>query len=613
MVVITSFFLFLFGVFVNTGLRDFSHLASARTLLAEIHADTLELRHNEKDFLARKDTSYVDRFVQQSSELGQKLDQLEAELNEVDIPVDAIPAISMRLESYTEKFGKIADKQHEIGLHAKDGLYGALRKAVHAAETIINEHEDYRAKAEMLMLRRAEKDFMLRRDLKYLNKFDKSFAAAESAIGTSGWPVGDREAATQKLNSYRSGFKALVDAEQSIGLSHKDGVLGELHNIVHDLETTLSEFSVRLDEAIAQREESTMLYLEIVLGATGVFITVLLAWISVVISRRAGRVSHNMIQAARGDGDLTRRMKIEGNDEFSDMSNAFNEFASKVQDVLLRVEMVVDKVNVAMNDLADAAASTRDNMQGLGSNTQSVAIALEQMVVAARDVAESTSGISTSSQSANTLAMSGQTTVKNSVEKIKAFAGEFKSASDEISTLHTETENIGSILDVIRSIADQTNLLALNAAIEAARAGEYGRGFAVVADEVRTLAHRSQTSTEEIRELITSLQARAETATGMINQSQSRVEESVTQAGMAGKSLEEIVEAIAQVNAMAIQIASAAEEQSHVVGEITGNASSIEKLARKTSSDAEHTSDISDLLRGGLAELKSELSHFKLR
>ncbi|MDC6668680.1 methyl-accepting chemotaxis protein, partial [Leclercia adecarboxylata] len=103
-------------------------------------------------------------------------------------------------------------------------------------------------------------------------------------------------------------------------------------------------------------------------------------------------------------------------------------------------------------------------------------------------------------------------------------------AASAITQLGADIERVGSVLDVIKSISEQTNLLALNAAIEAARAGEQGRGFAVVADEVRTLAGRTQSSANEIQQMITQLRQASAQAVSTMQAGAQRTHEAVAQA-----------------------------------------------------------------------------------
>ena len=155
--------------------------------------------------------------------------------------------------------------------------------------------------------------------------------------------------------------------------------------------------------------------------------------------------------------------------------------------------------------------------------------------------------------------MAGQT--QRGIEEL---VGNIENAAAVVNRLEKESEGVGVVLDVIKGIAEQTNLLALNAAIEAARAGEQGRGFAVVADEVRTLASRTQESTHEIEEMIERLRAGARESVAVMGAALDQGQSGAEQVANTLAALTEISGAVNKINDMNTQIATAAEEQSHV-------------------------------------------------
>ncbi|MGI9890087.1 methyl-accepting chemotaxis protein [Vibrio chagasii] len=323
-------------------------------------------------------------------------------------------------------------------------------------------------------------------------------------------------------------------------------------------------------------------------------------------------LSEALTQLAQGRGDLTQRIDITRMDEIGKLAELVNQFLSQMQSMLKGVvEHSHDLNNHAekANQLATQSSIRVENQQ---NDINQIATAIHEMSATAAEVASHAELTASASQASATACNDGQEVIQQNRDAITRLATQVEDAANVIRELENNAQSINQILSTIQGIAEQTNLLALNAAIEAARAGEQGRGFAVVADEVRVLSQRTHGSTEEIRVMIDTLQKNTEHAVESMTTSTQLAENSVGFAEQAHGSLTKITQAITEINDMALQIASAAEEQRAVSEDISRNTQGIKDASDDLAQQAESSRNSSNEMSSAAESMRRDVERFKV-
>jgi methyl-accepting chemotaxis protein len=557
---------------------------------AQIEAEMLMLRRHEKDFIARKDLKYLKKFEKTYTETANTINQVKQELLLLDIKNQHINDLNRGLSLYRDKFFLLVKQQQIVGLHAKDGLYGSLRSEVHQIEQLITEREKssgsnldlHSLMRTMLMLRRHEKDFMLRRDVKYVDKFNNRIEVMRNKLMNSDVDNSFQRKADVALDNYHQQFLALVEGEKRFGLTSSEGITGEMRENIHQVETLLQSFKRFAIENIKQHINQKKL-IDIIVGI-GLIVIIMLALVIIAngISRRITNLSRLMNLVASSK-NLSLRADVSGNDEIAKMAEIYNEMMSEFSSLMSEVKMSSLALAKASENLKETSFQTAAGVNRQLNDSEQVVSAMTQVSNSVAEVAFNAGEAAKASLSVEEASTSGHQLVQDNRKSFEKLVTDIESSGVIIQELSKESNNIEGMLNDIRSIADQTNLLALNAAIEAARAGEQGRGFAVVADEVRTLAQRSAASTQEIENVVVRLQSLAVDAVSAMNLGKVQAENSVVDTKNVELALSDIKNYSEAVNDMNRQIATAAEQQATVVQEINASLMSITEVAGNTS------------------------------
>lgn len=444
-------------------------------------------------------------------------------------------------------------------------------------------------------------DLTVSASLQALNVSERVMAAT---VYTDGTPFASytREGATSHLGS-RPNEPGVVETEG--GLIVTEAILSSGQRVG---QIALQVDLVELDAVIATAVRDSIWVV--------VIISIVAASLAYLVQASIVKPINHIVRALRniseGEGDLTRRLPVQGTDEISELASCFNLFVEKLQEIIASVTETAHQVDEGANILSQLSQENERSITSQQSDIEQIVTAIKEMASVVQDVSQRVAETADNASQADKVAMDGKEIVQSTMSQIKNLSNEIITASEVIDRLRQETVDIGTVLDVIRGIAEQTNLLALNAAIEAARAGEQGRGFAVVADEVRTLASRTQSSTTEIREMIERLQTGSAEAVEMMTAGTAQADTSVARANEATDSLEDITQIVGVIRDRTNQIAAASEQQSAATQQIEVNIDSVSGVAISTAESSSRITANSANLADMAARMAELVGRFKV-
>jgi methyl-accepting chemotaxis protein len=369
---------------------------------------------------------------------------------------------------------------------------------------------------------------------------------------------------------------------------------------------------VSLDSVEAQVSAFRLRIAAVALVALGALLVIIYLITNHFVSKPLEAMRRGLADIARGEGDLTRRLEINGHDEVGQAALVFNEMMDNFNQLVRQVRDSASQVSARVAALSDSADRVTQSSHQQNEKSDQAASAVEQLVSSISSIAQSAAHVQHQSQESLARANEGSRNLNTLLGEMTVVERAVKEMADSVNNFVRNTEAITTMTREVKDIAEQTNLLALNAAIEAARAGEQGRGFAVVADEVRKLAEKSSRSAGEIDSITAQLSAQSVAVRRSIEEGMAHLASSQNAVHSVSDVLAATNGSVAEVGHGLDAIASATDQQRRFSGDVESSIEAIAGMARQNSGTVEQTAGAAHDLKRLAESLAALVGRFKV-